>query len=109
MASSLTGEFVYLVVQVTHDMVPVVYSQRVLPVSGFDLYVRTVTYEQFKNLAQGTMKGQSFSTASEWQASLSASFHSLEYALQVSQTYSQTNEADDSFDSGSSCGAWCMS
>ncbi|QRV91467.1 cyclin-dependent kinase inhibitor [Ceratobasidium sp. AG-Ba] len=84
MTSSLTGEFVHLVIQVTRDMVPVVYARRFLPVSGFDLPVGAVTYEQFRRLGQDTMKGQSFSTASEWRAGLSAGFHSLEYALQAS-------------------------
>ncbi|KAG8710342.1 ubiquitin-protein ligase peroxin 12 [Ceratobasidium sp. 394] len=83
MTSSLTGEFVHLVVQVTRDMVPVVYARRFLPVSGFDLHVGAVTYEQFRRLGQDTMKGQSLSTAAEWRASLSAGFHSLEYALQT--------------------------
>ncbi|KAG8744853.1 ubiquitin-protein ligase peroxin 12 [Ceratobasidium sp. 414] len=68
MTSSLTGEFVHLVVQVTRDMVPVVCSRRFLPVSGFDLHVGAVTCEQFRRLGQDTMKGQSFSTAAEWRA-----------------------------------------
>ncbi|KAG8778211.1 ubiquitin-protein ligase peroxin 12 [Ceratobasidium sp. 428] len=83
MTSSLTGEFVHLVIQVTRDLVPVVYARRFLPVSGFDLHMGAVTYEQFRRLGQDTMKGQSFSTAAEWQAGLSAGFHSLEYALQA--------------------------
>ncbi|KAG8703392.1 ubiquitin-protein ligase peroxin 12 [Ceratobasidium sp. 395] len=68
MTSSLTGEFVHLVIQVTRDLVPVVYARRFLPVSGFDLHMGAVTYEQFRRLGQDTMKGQSFSTAAEWQA-----------------------------------------
>ncbi|CAE6456550.1 unnamed protein product [Rhizoctonia solani] len=81
--SSLTGDFVHLVVQVTQDLVPVVFSQKWLPVRGFDLSVGTVTYAQFKSLAQGDAPGGETVTPSEWHSSLSSGFYSLEHALTV--------------------------
>lgn len=84
MVSSLTGEFIHLVIQVTRDLVPVVYAQRCLPLSGFDLHVGAVTYSQFKGLVQErTLEGNLSATPSEWQHILSSGFHSLEYALKV--------------------------
>ena len=84
MVSSLTGEFAHLVIQVTRDLVPVVYAQRCLPLNGFDLHVGAVTYSQFKGLAQkSTVEDYSSATPSEWQHILSSGFHSLEYALKV--------------------------
>ncbi|KAF8761619.1 cyclin-dependent protein kinase inhibitor [Rhizoctonia solani] len=75
--SSLTGEFVHLIVQVTRDLVPVVFSRKWLPVHGFDLSIGVVTYAQFKSLSQGdTLKGDPTST-SEWHFSLSSGFYSL--------------------------------
>ncbi|KAG8716326.1 ubiquitin-protein ligase peroxin 12 [Ceratobasidium sp. 423] len=81
--SSLTGDFVHLIVQVTRDLVPVVFSQKYLPIRGFDLNVGAVTYTQFKSLAQGDTLGGGTVTPSEWHSSLSSGFYSLEHALTV--------------------------
>ncbi|CAG8692263.1 6341_t:CDS:2, partial [Dentiscutata heterogama] len=51
-SSSLSGEYIQIVVQVTRDMVAVVYSEWMLPVEGFDLSVSDVTVKQFKSLSQ---------------------------------------------------------
>ncbi|TYJ56867.1 hypothetical protein B9479_002478 [Cryptococcus floricola] len=50
-ASSLSGEYVHVVVQVTKDGVPVVYPHLRLPVEEFDLGVSDVTFEQYTKLA----------------------------------------------------------
>lgn len=50
-ASSLSGEHVRLVVQVTSDGVPVAYPLWKLPVEGFDVHVGEVTAAQFSALA----------------------------------------------------------
>lgn len=55
-ASSLSGEHVRVVVQVTSDGIPVAYPQWKLPVEGFDVHVGEVTLEQFLNLAKRTGK-----------------------------------------------------
>ena len=47
-ASSLSGQFVRVFVQVTRDLVPVAYPSWRLPVEGLDLGVAEVTYSQFK-------------------------------------------------------------
>ncbi|CAG8503704.1 1107_t:CDS:2 [Acaulospora colombiana] len=48
--SSLSGEYIHLVVQVTRDIVAIVYPEWMLPVNGFDLSVSDVTYEQFRSI-----------------------------------------------------------
>ncbi|KAF9008793.1 cyclin-dependent protein kinase inhibitor [Cyathus striatus] len=50
--SSLQGDYIYLVVQVTRDFYPVIFGDWFLPVSGFDLKVSDVTLEQFETLSQ---------------------------------------------------------
>ncbi|KAK7061450.1 ankyrin repeat protein nuc-2 [Favolaschia claudopus] len=49
--SSLRGNFLYLVIQVTRDLHPVVCADWVLPQPNFDLNVSDVTLEQFEKLA----------------------------------------------------------
>jgi CDK inhibitor PHO81 len=51
-ASSLSGEHVRIVVQVTADGVPVAYPHWTLPVDGFDVHVGDVTLDQFVDLAR---------------------------------------------------------
>jgi CDK inhibitor PHO81 len=51
-ASSLSGEYIRLEVQVTRDGVPVIYSHFKLPVDGIDVGVSSVTYAQFQALAK---------------------------------------------------------
>ncbi|GJJ69376.1 CDK inhibitor PHO81 [Entomortierella parvispora] len=47
-ASSLSGEYIQLSIQMTRDYVPVVFSDWLLPVPGFDLSISDVSFEQFK-------------------------------------------------------------
>jgi len=49
-ASSLQGQFLKVFVQVTRDLVPVVYPFWRLPVDGVDLGVSEVTYDQFQSI-----------------------------------------------------------
>jgi CDK inhibitor PHO81 len=92
--SSLTGEFVHLVIQVTRDMVPVVFAQRCLPVPGFDLNVGAVTYAQFKSLAQeDVLGGRAITNPSEWHSMLSSGFYSLEHIFKVSSRISRKHES----------------
>ncbi|MBW0495776.1 hypothetical protein O181_035491 [Austropuccinia psidii MF-1] len=55
-ASSLSGKYVQLTVQVTRDGVPVVYSGSRLKVQGFEIDVCDVTSTQFMNLANDLSK-----------------------------------------------------
>jgi CDK inhibitor PHO81 len=50
--SSLSGNHVYLVVQVTRDLIPVVFNDWRLPEDRFDLGVADVTLAQFEILSQ---------------------------------------------------------
>ncbi|GAB5588128.1 phosphate system positive regulatory protein pho81 [Umbelopsis nana] len=49
-ASSLSGDYLRVVVQVTRDLVPVVFANWLLPVDDFDLFVSDVSYDQFRAL-----------------------------------------------------------
>jgi CDK inhibitor PHO81 len=49
--SSLKDNYIYVVVQVTRDMHPVIFADWLLPESGFDLGVADVTLRQFELLA----------------------------------------------------------
>jgi len=51
-ASSLSGKYVQVAVQVTRDGVPVVYSGTILNVSGFEIPICNVTIAQFMKLAE---------------------------------------------------------
>jgi CDK inhibitor PHO81 len=86
--SSLSGEYVHVIVQVTRDFIPVVFNGWVLPIPGFDLGVSDVTYEQFQILAKTS--GKAFNTtlpipssAWEWHRRVSVSLISLEALLKV--------------------------
>ncbi|KAH9045748.1 cyclin-dependent protein kinase inhibitor [Lactarius pseudohatsudake] len=50
--SSITGSYVYLTVQVTQDLQPVVFGEWCLPQQDFDLWVADVTLAQFEALAR---------------------------------------------------------
>ncbi|KAK9761041.1 phosphate system positive regulatory protein pho81 [Basidiobolus ranarum] len=69
-ASSLADEYIQLVVQVTRDMVPVVYPNWYLPVEGFDLCVSNVSYKQFKSIAE---KLNQTADMMDWNGSTSSS------------------------------------
>ncbi|CAO1628880.1 unnamed protein product [Sympodiomycopsis kandeliae] len=53
-ASSLSGEYLRLAVQVTKDGVAVVYDSYTLPVPGLDVYIGSVTGQQFVHFGQST-------------------------------------------------------
>ncbi|KAG9325375.1 hypothetical protein KVV02_004150 [Mortierella alpina] len=53
-ASSLSGEYIQLSIQMTRDFVPVVFANWHLPVEGFDLALSDVTFSQFKKFGELT-------------------------------------------------------
>lgn len=72
-ASSLAGEYLHLVVQVTKDYVPVLYSDWSLPYDGLDVGVADVTLKQYQQLAvsrrrtlSDVLGGQSQLDAHRW-------------------------------------------
>jgi len=84
--SSLRGNYVHLVVQVTRDFHPVVYADWMLPESRFDLFVADVTLAQFETLARSV--GRSIdstidTTAHDWQIQVSRSMISLVQLMKV--------------------------
>ncbi|KEI40870.1 uncharacterized protein L969DRAFT_359949 [Mixia osmundae IAM 14324] len=91
-ASSLTGEHVRIVVQVTNDGVPVVYPSWNLPIDGFELRVSDISFAQFEALA--VRKGKTLASKitaktqepSEWYRAISESLVGLSEVLAVTPT-----------------------
>jgi CDK inhibitor PHO81 len=90
--SSITGSYVYITVQVTQDLHPVVFGEWQLPQQDFDLWVADVTLAQFEALARrkgrelranSTSGGVTPSTPSEWHSLIRRSMVSLENVLKV--------------------------
>lgn len=90
--SSLSGEYVQVVVQVTRDAVPVVFAGWRLPVEGFDLCVADISYDQFRAFGERQLRerGEKFDERA-WHNMSSVELHrlihdsylSLEYVLKV--------------------------
>jgi CDK inhibitor PHO81 len=85
--SSVAGSYLYLVVQVTADLQPVIYPQWRLPEERYTLGVGDVSLEQLEDLAhrlgysldpEGTMP-----TVRDWRDRLDRSIVSLQRVLQV--------------------------
>jgi len=99
--SSITGSYVYITVQVTQDLQPVVFGEWQLPQQDFDLWVADVTLAQFEALARrkgmelrannsgdggsggGGGGGVMPSTPSEWHSLIRRSMVSLENLFKV--------------------------
>ncbi|WVR08341.1 hypothetical protein IAU60_005394 [Kwoniella sp. DSM 27419] len=86
-ASSLSGEYVHVVVQVTKDGVPVIYRHTRLPIEGLDVGVSDITATQFTSLAatRGLQLSPpaSTSTSSEWYTLLSTRLVTLDQVLSL--------------------------
>lgn len=85
-ASSLSGDYIRLDVQVTRDGVPVIYADAALPVPGLDVGVSNVTYAQFQALAKahGRELGPDRpASPAEWFKLVSRCMTSLESLLQA--------------------------
>ncbi|KAI8992576.1 hypothetical protein BDB01DRAFT_847938 [Pilobolus umbonatus] len=54
-ASSLSGDYVHVVVQLTKDLVPVIFSKWMVPYEGLDLAVSDLTYNQFKRIGESVL------------------------------------------------------
>ncbi|KAF9183811.1 phosphate system positive regulatory protein pho81 [Haplosporangium sp. Z 11] len=95
-ASSLSGEYIQLSVQMTRDCVPVVFANWRLPVEGFDLALSDVTFSQFKrfgdllhkditeeDLEHGNSRLSSGWKSSEWRRKVYERWMSLEQVLRI--------------------------
>lgn len=84
--SSLQGDYIHIIVQVTRDLHPVVFSDWLLPGVEFDIGVADVTLAQFEALAKSLKRSDflagSMST-SALAAALSQSMVSLDNLLKV--------------------------
>ena len=92
--SSVTGEYVYVVVQLTQDMQPVAYPYWKLPEDKFDLHVPDLTLVQFEKLAIELRKSmdlreQKPATPAQWYSLLKRSMLSLAELLSVSDSASR--------------------
>jgi CDK inhibitor PHO81 len=87
--SSIRGDYLYVVVQVTQDMQPVAYPDWKLPGDKFDLYVPNLTLSQFNKLAvelgrKVDTRKHKPSTPAQWYSLLRGSMLSLAEVLSVS-------------------------
>ncbi|KAJ6539036.1 cyclin-dependent protein kinase inhibitor [Mycena capillaripes] len=83
--SSLRGSYLYVVVQVTRDLHPVVCTDWILPQSNFDLTVSDVTLAQFEALALSTGRS-ACSQTDDWPGLVSSSMVSLAQLLKILPT-----------------------
>ncbi len=85
--SSLQGQYVRVIVQVTKDQQPVIYSDWLLPTADFDLCVCDVTLEQFESLANRLGRGAESLTGfpNGWPASVPQAMVSLAQFFNVSR------------------------
>ena len=87
-ASSLSGEYINIIVQVTKDLHPVVYSDWRLPVSALQVGIPDITLSSFQSLASTTSRTlQTPSTSSsndpaEWYKAISISMTTLAEVLE---------------------------
>ena len=85
MISSLQGTYLYIVVQVTRDLHPVVYFDWLLPGIEFELGVADVTLAQFETLAENLGRNEivAGNIAGDWTRSVSRVMISLDKLLKV--------------------------
>lgn len=85
MISSLQGNYLYVVIQVTRDLHPVVYFDWLLPGIEFELGVADVTLAQFETLAEKLGRNEivAGNTVGDWALSVSGLMISLEKLLKV--------------------------
>ncbi|RPD67076.1 hypothetical protein L227DRAFT_582465 [Lentinus tigrinus ALCF2SS1-6] len=85
--SSVTGSYVYVTVQVTRDLHPVVFADWKLPDDHYDLGVADVTLAQFKSLAARLGRNGAFSdmtaSPSQWGKRLATSMMTLQDLLRL--------------------------
>ena len=83
--SSLQGNYLYVVIQVTRDLHPVVFFDWLLPGVEFELGVADVTLAQFEALAKrlGRNDIAAGNTVGDWAGSVSRSMVSLDRLLKV--------------------------
>lgn len=88
--SSLQGDYIRVILQVTRDLQPVVYSDWLLPCAGFDIGVADVTLAQFEALAKTLGRSDpemGNMSASARAAALSRTMVSLVNLLKVCRIY----------------------
>lgn len=97
-ASSLSGQFAKVFVQVTRDLVPVAYSSWRLPVEGLNLGVTEVAYSQFQKIISQvsdpvarTNELRSVTSAIDAQILISSCFTSLADLLSALPSYIHLN------------------
>lgn len=86
--SSVTGSYIYITVQVTRDLHPVVFAEWLLPETGYDVGVADVTLEQFEQLAIRSGRHifpseQTNFSPVQWHRSISRSMLSLASLLKI--------------------------
>ncbi|KAI7826615.1 hypothetical protein BC939DRAFT_501788 [Gamsiella multidivaricata] len=78
-ASSLSGEYIQLSIQLTRDFVPVVFTDWRLPLEGFDVALSDVTFSQFKNFKDSIRHSDRAEELENTNASLSSGWSSTKW------------------------------
>lgn len=84
--SSLQGRYIYIVIQVTRDLRPVVFFDWLLPGIDFELGVADVTLDQYERLAESlgrNLPQTTEDTSRDWATVLPHAMISLERLLKV--------------------------
>lgn len=86
--SSLTGDYVHLVVQVTRDLQPIIFNEWKLPIDEYDIGVSDATFAQVQKLSEKLgknvdLKKHRSSLPAEWHLVLSGSMLPLRNLLKV--------------------------
>jgi CDK inhibitor PHO81 len=87
--SSLQGKYLFIVIQVTRDLHPVVYFDWLLPGTDFELGVADVTLAQFETLAEKLGRNEivTGNSIDDWARSVSRLMISLDKLLKVDAPY----------------------
>ncbi|GAA5801070.1 hypothetical protein HPULCUR_006512 [Helicostylum pulchrum] len=105
-ASSLSGDYVHVVIQLTKDLVPVVFANWMVPYEGLDLAVSDLTLDQFTRIGASILQHNQSSTFTNTDDVCSItgnsliiqklnnyqSFLSLEQVLEVKKIYVNSNK-----------------
>ncbi|KAG0308647.1 phosphate system positive regulatory protein pho81 [Dissophora globulifera] len=82
-ASSLSGEYIQLSIQMTRDMVPVVFSEWRLPVEGFDLALSDVTLSQFTRFRNVGLRKDRYEDLQSVDSNIASAWSSAEWRRRI--------------------------
>lgn len=86
--SSLKDNYIYVVAQVTRDLHPVAFGDRLLPECGFDIGIADITLDQFEALARRLGRNlETVDSSTDWRHIISGSMISLARLMKVCPSF----------------------